>query len=440
MYNDTLESLISVALADGTLSEKERQILLKVAQSQGIDPDEFEMVLKARLLERQKSNDESMQKAVPKSDKYGSVLKCPACGAIVAAFNGVCQECGYEFVEVDANYSSRQLYVALSNATTTKQKQEIIETFPIPNTKADLLEFLTALKPRLLDTSSEFTNSYLKKYTECIEKIKVSFMGDKQLKPFVDEFSKLKRELLLRRLFAWVRKHPFITLLVAFILIGSIVPDYDEDDEYVPFGSQSEQSVKMTQSEYNEKADAFLGYIEDGEADEAMAVLRKMGVNHYDLAIDLIELYIEQGELNKAINVYEKLTPDHCSMQDMEWEMYRHGSNKRYEITATKLIREYAIKRENYDIAWEYSAKETEDLNDWRNAENYYVLMSDVVSHLGQKGKLSAARTFINRNCVWFTKNIDPKRDSDYSEEKAQYKMYNTKSVKTRLLQIVDNF
>lgn len=440
MYNDTLETLISVALADGTLTEKEKQILLKVAQSQGVDPDEFEMVLKARLLERQRCEKDDAQRTAPKSDKYGSVLKCPACGAIVAAFNGVCQECGYEFVEVDANHSSRQLYVALSNATTTKQKQEIIETFPIPYTKADLLEFLTALKPRLLDTSSEFNNSYFKKYTECIEKIKVSFMGDKQLQPFVDEFSKLKRQLRLRSTFAWIRKHPFITLFLAFILISSIMPDYDEDEEYVPFNSENSQVSKMSQAEYNEKAEAFRDYIEDGEADKARALLRKMGANHYDLAIDLIDLYIEQGELDQAIDVYEKLTPDHCSAYQMQWDMYCNGSNNRYEPTATKLIRESAIKSGEYDIAWEYSAKSSNDLNDWENAGDYYVLMSDVVSYLGQKGELSAARTFINRNCVWFTKNIDPLKDSDYSEEQAQYKRYNTKVSKARLLQIIDSF
>ena len=49
MYSEELESLIEIALADGELTEKERQILLKRAQSEGVDSDEFEMVLAARL-------------------------------------------------------------------------------------------------------------------------------------------------------------------------------------------------------------------------------------------------------------------------------------------------------------------------------------------------------------------------------------------------------
>ncbi len=45
MYNEQIESLISAALADGVLTEKEKQILFKRAESMGIDLDEFEMVL-----------------------------------------------------------------------------------------------------------------------------------------------------------------------------------------------------------------------------------------------------------------------------------------------------------------------------------------------------------------------------------------------------------
>lgn len=51
MYNEQIEVLISAALADGVLTEKEKQILFKKAESMGIDLDEFEMVLDARLVE-----------------------------------------------------------------------------------------------------------------------------------------------------------------------------------------------------------------------------------------------------------------------------------------------------------------------------------------------------------------------------------------------------
>ena len=55
MYSEELENLVSAALADGELTEKEKQILFKKAESMGIDLDEFEMVLNAKLFEAKKS-------------------------------------------------------------------------------------------------------------------------------------------------------------------------------------------------------------------------------------------------------------------------------------------------------------------------------------------------------------------------------------------------
>ena len=45
MNDIKLEELIRFAMQDGVVNEKERAILIKKAESLGIDPDEFEMVL-----------------------------------------------------------------------------------------------------------------------------------------------------------------------------------------------------------------------------------------------------------------------------------------------------------------------------------------------------------------------------------------------------------
>lgn len=51
-YDPKLEKLIDFALADGELTENERQVLYAKAMSMGIDLDEFEMVLEAKLYEK----------------------------------------------------------------------------------------------------------------------------------------------------------------------------------------------------------------------------------------------------------------------------------------------------------------------------------------------------------------------------------------------------
>jgi len=80
MYNEQLEQLIDAALTDGTLTEKEKQILYKKAMVMGVDLDEFEMVLEARLIKFKKEVEEKVASSAPKSNKHGDIRKCPACG------------------------------------------------------------------------------------------------------------------------------------------------------------------------------------------------------------------------------------------------------------------------------------------------------------------------------------------------------------------------
>ena len=49
MYDPQLEKLIAIALKDGVVTDKERQILIKKAIEFGIDLDEFEMELDSRI-------------------------------------------------------------------------------------------------------------------------------------------------------------------------------------------------------------------------------------------------------------------------------------------------------------------------------------------------------------------------------------------------------
>lgn len=172
MYNEQLEELIDAALEDGVLTEKEKQVLFKRAQSMGIDLDEFEMVLDARLVKLQKEEKSKAQASAPKSDKYGDVRKCPSCGAIVESFTTRCPDCGYEFRNIDANVSIQKLFDMLNevedkategnesvlgglvrksfgihNNKDMRKRKAIIQNFPIPNTKEDILEFLSQAAP-----------------------------------------------------------------------------------------------------------------------------------------------------------------------------------------------------------------------------------------------------------------------------------------------------
>ena len=123
MYNEKIEALIKAALADGVLTEKEKQVLFRRAQEQGIDLDEFEMVLDARLVELKKSK----QTVAPKSNKSDDVKKCPVCGDSIATSIGVCPSCGHVFSKVDNISLLKELRENYQLYCNTKDSSPIIK-------------------------------------------------------------------------------------------------------------------------------------------------------------------------------------------------------------------------------------------------------------------------------------------------------------------------
>ena len=162
LYDSELEQLIDISISDGNMSEKERQILTNKAITKGVDPDEFAMVLDATIrainqVEISNSNRTTKSKA----------HKCPACGGILDSFAIKCPECGYELRDTVANatiselsrkldaitlkYKNQDLKEKVINLLTLTdpelemidEKASVIDTFVVPNNKADILEFLS---------------------------------------------------------------------------------------------------------------------------------------------------------------------------------------------------------------------------------------------------------------------------------------------------------
>lgn len=119
MLTTELEQLINFAIEDGEITEKERSVLMRKAQEAGVELDEFEMILEAKLHEVKKS-----QAAAPvKNSKHGEVRKCPACGAMVSAFTTKCSECGFEFNNVEAVKSANTLFEKLQSLEMEKARE-----------------------------------------------------------------------------------------------------------------------------------------------------------------------------------------------------------------------------------------------------------------------------------------------------------------------------
>ena len=240
MYNEKLDKLIEMALMDGELKEKEKQVLFKNAETMGVDLDEFEMVLEAKLFEKQKSMEQEKPKtkeAAPKSDKFGDVKKCPACGSMVQSFQIKCIDCGHEFSNIESNVSINKLFEMLNDAENERKdegmsvgkalggmfanayglgggdkvdskKKTIISNFPIPTTKGDIVEFLSLAVPKAKTAGNfltkdkpenkghnNFVNVWKTKCEQIIMKARFSMKEDKKT---LDEINNYAKELKIK--------------------------------------------------------------------------------------------------------------------------------------------------------------------------------------------------------------------------------------------------
>lgn len=185
MYSERIEQLIKAALADGVLTEKEKQILLRRAQEEGIDLDEFGMVLDARITELQNAATEKAVKSTPKSNKLGEVRKCPVCGALAPALAVSCAECGYEFTGIEASSSTQKLAKLISDVSQKSLNRsakddaiyEAVNSFPIPNMKDDLFDLMMWLK----------NQGYRRKFNECIERAQYLYPNDPLFARIINE-------------------------------------------------------------------------------------------------------------------------------------------------------------------------------------------------------------------------------------------------------------
>lgn len=170
MFSKELENLIQATLEDGVLEEYEKVALVKRATAEGVDLAELEIYINSILQKRQrelnaKKNAEYAKVEQQKKEAFGKV--CPACGKQVESMTLRC-ECGYEFSDGKSVSSVQVLMDKIEKITATpfnaeksffdmdgskakieearKRTNQVVDAitmFPVPNTKEDIIEFLS---------------------------------------------------------------------------------------------------------------------------------------------------------------------------------------------------------------------------------------------------------------------------------------------------------
>lgn len=134
MFSKRVEEIIQASLTDGMITEKERQVIKRMAIQEGIDEDTVDVMLDARIQELNQKK--KIEKGV-----------CPHCGAVLESFSTVCPACGEEVRQKRTTSSMKELNKRLSGIQDMTTRRSIITSFPVPNTREDLLEFLSLCAP-----------------------------------------------------------------------------------------------------------------------------------------------------------------------------------------------------------------------------------------------------------------------------------------------------
>jgi hypothetical protein len=396
MYSKDLEELIDAALADGVLTEKEKQILFKKAKAQGIDLDEFEMVLDARLVKLQKAEQEKKAQSSPKSHKLGDVRKCPQCGAVIGSFQMVCPECGFEFSNVGVNDYVKTFAEKLEAAISANNKQpnkgifskldptgmygewqrrewglldraeaQFVKNYPLPMTKEDCVEALNYILPKIsLSGSNAATFQWKKKYNAILKKLEIEAKGNQQILDIVKSYRERGKTSFASSFIIWYRSiskrarlafWSFLFCVVFYGFLGAWIHSEWNDDEPDP--------------KINE----------------------------------LVAEYVNQGNIAGAVELINK------------------GAN------ATPLYN-YYMDNAMWDEAEDYIPHHYSTIS----KDEYFNYCKKAVTAMSAKGKRKEAKKFIKRKVAFYEQYNDP--------ESSYHKEWNTMVVEKRLNAIVDNY
>lgn len=167
MFSKELENLIQATLEDGILEDYEKAALVKRAEAEGVDLAELEIYINSILQRRKRElakEQDAKQEINDQKKKEAFGRTCPNCGKQVPPLTLKC-DCGYEFtnnhqissIQILSDKIQKILEKPIPNDDKNRQEEienrdqqirDIISMFPVPNTKEDIIEFLSLSLPK----------------------------------------------------------------------------------------------------------------------------------------------------------------------------------------------------------------------------------------------------------------------------------------------------
>ena len=216
-----IEKLIDLIIADGNISDKEKSVILKKAAESGIDKDEIEMILDAKM------HQFKLTQTLPAKEKIGNIKKCPACGSNLKLLSSKCSACDYEYTGTLVNEYIKRFENDIKRQP--EKKIEFLNALTIPNDKESIINFLNYFQGQVTTENLElydlkYNDNLKQKSLEILMKAKVYFRDDKEFIEFlskteVDIDIKFKTSQYFNKVYKSKQKKYYILSPIMYVLL-----------------------------------------------------------------------------------------------------------------------------------------------------------------------------------------------------------------------------
>lgn len=167
----------------------------------------------------------------------GRVFKCPNCGEVLKSFEIICPACGHEIRAATVIQSVREFAQKIEIIDTEQGKIDLIRTYPIPNVKEDIFEFMILASTNILDEPRKgLFNAWVSKFEQGYQKSKLVFGNSTDFDRIQDIYMQTSKQIKKERVFHSARAavevyskaasfspNPVFTIVATLIIIGTII-------------------------------------------------------------------------------------------------------------------------------------------------------------------------------------------------------------------------
>lgn len=130
----------------------------------------------------------------------GELHKCPNCGESLASFTIKCPSCGYELRGAKVSSSIQQFTCSLEHAENNEQRANLIRSFPIPNTKEDIFEYIILASTNIVgEPHAVVFDAWVTKFEQCYHKAKYTLIDDPDFEKIKNVYEKTSKDIAIER-------------------------------------------------------------------------------------------------------------------------------------------------------------------------------------------------------------------------------------------------